>query len=150
MKVSAGVIILNEFDEIFLCKVTGQPQHDIPKGLVDVGEVPLIAAIRETKEETSIVLKPEQLKDLGVFKYIKNKNIHLFLTYVKKTDINLESLVCTSFFEDRYTKQMKPEVEGFKWVSVSQFSEYTTTNMKKVLTDVLESELTPSRKNKPC
>lgn len=150
MKVSAGVIILNEFDEIFLCKVTGQPQHDIPKGLIDDGEVPLIAAIRETKEETSIVLKPEQLKDLGVFKYIKNKNLHLFLTYVKKTDINLESLVCTSFFEDRYKKQMKPEVEGFKWVSVSQFSEYTTTNMKKVLTEVLESELTPSRKNKLC
>ncbi len=136
MKISAGTIILNEFNEIFLCKVTGQPQHDIPKGLIDDGEQPIDSAVRETMEETSIVLDKASLKDLGVFDYIKNKKLHLFFINVKKNDIDLTSLKCESFFENRYTKKMTPEVEGYVWVPINQIDKYVTTNMNNTLQTV--------------
>lgn len=136
MKISAGAIILNEFNEIFLCKVTGQPQYDIPKGLIDDGEQPIDSAVRETMEETSIVLDKASLKDLGVFDYIKNKKLHLFFINVKKNDIDLTSLKCESFFENRYTKKMTPEVEGYVWVPINQIDKYVTTNMNNTLQTV--------------
>lgn len=149
MKISAGVIILNELNEIFLCKVTGQPQHDIPKGLIDDGEQPIQSALRETMEETSIQLQQASLKDLGVFDYIKNKKLHLFLSYAKKDDIDLSSLKCESFFENRYTKKMTPEVEGYVWVPIEQIDKYVTANMNNTLQNVFTKIFENKIKIKP-
>lgn len=145
MKISAGVIIINEFNEVFLSKVTGQPQHDIPKGLIDDGELPIDSAIRETMEETNIKLNKDDLIDLGVFDYIKNKKLHLFINYVKKSDIDMSSLKCISFFEDKYTKKMNLEVEGYIWVESNRLIEYATKNMYNVLNPILNKIL--SEKN---
>ncbi len=149
MKISAGTIILNEFNEIFLCKVTGQPQHDIPKGLIDDGEHPIDSAVRETMEETSIALNKEALKDLGVFDYIKNKKLHIFFINVKKNDIDLTSLKCKSFFENRYTKKMTPEVEGYVWVPIEQIDKYVTANMNNTLQNVFTKIFENKIKIKP-
>lgn len=129
MKTSCGIIIVNEQNEIFMGHSTGNKFYDIPKGLLDPGENELDCAIRECKEETSIEIAPSLLQDLGLFSYNKEKNLHLFITSIKKDDIHMNTLVCNSFFEDFYTKKLKPEVDEFKWVSIEKLTEHCAKSM---------------------
>ena len=133
MKTSCGVIIINEKNEIFMGHSTGNKFYDIPKGLLDEGENELECALRECKEETSIDLTNKPLKDLGLFSYNKEKNLYLYLLFIKKEEIDLGGLVCNSFFEDFYSKKMKPEVDEFKWISLDSLTENCAKSMGKLL-----------------
>jgi len=133
MKTSCGVIIINEQNELFMGHSTGNKFYDIPKGLLDEGETEYECALRECKEETSIDLSHKSLKDLGLFPYNKERNLHLFIVFLNKSEIELEKLVCNSFFEDYYSKKMKPEVDEFKWVSLEQLTEHCAKSMGKLL-----------------
>lgn len=134
MKTSCGIIILNEINEILMGHVTGNKFYDIPKGLQDESEEPVICAIRECQEEISLVFDDTKLTDLGRFAYNKEKNLHLFLTYVNKDSIKLDELFCDSFFEHHYTKKQTPEVDGFKWVSVGEVVSHCAKSMGNLLT----------------
>ena len=53
---SAGVVVVRRFDDQYrylLLRV--RDYWDFPKGMVEPGEDPLVAAIRETEEETTLV-----------------------------------------------------------------------------------------------
>lgn len=138
MKTSCGVIIVNEQNELFMGHSTGNKFYDIPKGLLDEGETEYQCALRECNEETSIDLSNKSLKDLGLFPYNKEKNLHLFIVFLNKNEIELENLVCNSFFEDFYTKKMKPEVDEFKWVSLNELTEHCAKSMGKLLNKLKE------------
>ena len=133
MKLSCGVLIINEFNEILLGHSTGNKFFDIPKGMCEYGETPLETVIRECLEETSIQLEKNNLKDLGEFKYNKDKNLNLFLCKVKKNDIDINSLVCNSFFENKYTKKMIPEIDYFNWTNISEIKNVCAKNMGNLL-----------------
>lgn len=134
MKISAGVLLVNENNEILLGHATGQNRWDIPKGQIDPGESPLQAAIRELEEETSIKLNFE-LTDLGEMKYIPKKNLHLFLAKVPKNSIEPEKLVCKSFFfSERFNAEI-PEMDKFQWVCQKDIS----FKVSKGLNALLES-----------
>ncbi len=139
MKTSCGVLIINEFNEIFVGHSTGNKFFDIPKGLLDEGETPIDCAIRECKEESSIVLDKKNLIDLGLFKYNKEKNLHLFLIKVKKDSIDIGSLVCTSMFEHVYTKKMLPEADYFKWMKYEDVTNDCAKSMGKLLKSLIEN-----------
>lgn len=148
MKTSCGVIILNDEKELFMGHSTGNKFFDIPKGLLEENEVPMECAIRECLEETSINLSNIILTDLGVFPYNKEKNLHLFACYLNKATINLEQLKCESFFEDFYTKKLKPEVDYFKWVSLEEIVEHSAKSMGKLLMNLKNSGLLDVEKYK--
>lgn len=137
MKTSCGVLIINEFNEILVGHSTGNKFYDIPKGMLEEEENPTDCVIRECKEETSIELFKETLKDLGIFKYNKEKNLHLFSIQVKKDSINLDSLVCTSMFEHYYSKKILPEVDSFKWISFNEIDSNCAKSMAKLLNSLL-------------
>lgn len=141
MKISCGVIIINENNEIFLAHSTGNKFYDIPKGLMDEGETPIESAIRECKEETSIILDKSRLIDLGEHKYNREKNLHLFIYPVMKSDINLDILVCNSFFTCPYTKKEKPEADGFEWFSQDLLTEKCAKSMGKLLNKLKNENL---------
>ena len=118
MEVSAGVIIKNKDGQILGCKPFGKagdrPSNylDIPKGHIEPGESPIEAAIRETLEETGILLNDVKLIDLGRHSYIKGKDLHIFsCTYNAK----LTRLECTTYFEV-FDKKF-PEVIDYEWVA---------------------------------
>ena len=136
MKTSCGIIIINEYNEILMGHVTGNKFCDIPKGELDLNEEPIDCAIRECEEESSLKFIPEQLRELGKFPYNKEKNLHLFITHVKKEDINLNALVCNSFFEHYYTKKQTPEVDGFQWIHLESVVEHCAKSMGKLLTNL--------------
>lgn len=143
MKTSCGIMIINENNEIFMVHSTGNKFYDIPKGLLENDEAPIDCAIRECEEETALKIEKESLIELGLFSYNKEKNLHLFLTYKKKEQIDFNLLVCNSFFEDFYTKKMKPEADGFEWKDFNQVENYCAKSMAKLLTKIRENNMPP-------
>lgn len=138
METSCGIIILNEFNEILLCHVTGQPQYDIPKGLLDDGEHPIECAIRETLEETGLHIPHHILHDLGEHDYIPHaKRLHAFTCTVLKEHIELDKLECTSYFKDYYTHEDRPEVDDYEWFNIDNLSPFVTKNMYNTLSKLL-------------
>lgn len=138
MKTSCGIIIVNEYNEIFMGHSTGNKFFDIPKGMLEENEAPIDCAIRECEEETSISIATSQLRELGVFPYNKEKNLHLFFCEMKKSDLILENLVCNSYFEDFYSKKMKPEADYFEWISMDNLTASCAKSMGKLLNKLKE------------
>jgi ADP-ribose pyrophosphatase YjhB (NUDIX family) len=103
MKKSAGVVIVLRKDKVFLCHPTNSNwygTYSFPKGGVDKDETTLDAAIRELKEETSIVVNTKQISNIKdpIVVYYQNKkgilykSIALYTVYINSvSEIGLES-----------------------------------------------------------
>src|SRR5574343_111657 len=115
-KVSCGILILNEYNEILLCHVTGQEYFDIPKGVKELYESEIDAAIRETYEETGLEFEKNNLKEIGFFEnYIPNKkDLCLFYVKVSNKDIDFDKLKCESYFTLENGDKIK-EVDYYEW-----------------------------------
>ena len=135
-RLSCGVVILNPDRELLLCHVTGQNHWDLPKGGIDPGESPLQAALRETREETSLRLSAEALLDLGRFQYTSKKNLHLFATCMAR--VELGQLRCESHYFDRFSGRRLPEMDGYGWFSLDRVKALCTLKMAAVLSDKLD------------
>jgi 8-oxo-dGTP pyrophosphatase MutT (NUDIX family) len=130
-RLSCGVVILNADHELLLCHVTGQNHWDLPKGGIDAGESPLQAALRETREETSLRLRDDSLIDLGRFQYTTKKNLHLFATCVPRIDVR--QLRCESHYRDRFSGRRLPEMDGYGWFGFDRAGTLCTPKMAEVL-----------------
>lgn len=143
MKTSCGIIILNELNEVFMAHSTGNKFFDIPKGLLDDGESTIDCAVRECLEETSIIIEKEKLIDIGLFPYNKEKNLYIYFYRISKNEIEIKDLKCTSFFEDVYTKKMKPEADYFEWKDWSNVEQFCAKSMSKLITKLKEENALP-------
>ncbi len=112
-RLSCGVVLLNDAGELLLCHVTGHEHWDIPKGGAHDDESPMQAALRETREETGLLLRPDSLLDLGRLPYTSRKDLHLFAARTSRLDTEL--LWCESRFDDLDTGSPLPEMDGFGW-----------------------------------
>lgn len=129
-KLSAG-LILTDCNKFLVCHVTGRNFYDIPKGLVDENEKPIKACIREVAEETGLSIFEENLVDLGVFEYTREKDLHLFLA-VENDLPNIADMKCTSFFPDKFGRQL-PEVNGYKYISFDEKHLFLAKSMISVI-----------------
>ena len=130
-RLSCGVVILNADRELLLCHVTGQNHWDLPKGGIDIGETPLEAALRETREECGWRLPADTLTDLGRFRYTNKKDLHLFGTVQPR--IELRQLRCESHYLDRASGRNMPEMDGFGWFKFERAQSLCTPKMATVL-----------------
>lgn len=132
---SCGVIVTDkDFLRVLAIRPFGKPKNiDLPKGGKDPGESPEIAALRELKEETGLVLQPNQLTDLGVYPYTSTKNLHLFYTIVDEFP-PIESLRCNSFFVGPDGRKV-PEAVGFIYATFSDERWYYS--LRPILEDIL-------------
>jgi 8-oxo-dGTP pyrophosphatase MutT (NUDIX family) len=97
VKTSCGVIV-GDGDRILLGHATRSPRWDIPKGEAEPGEAIDLAAVRELREETGLVVALEELIPLGVHPYRRGKDLALFAWRPRQMpDPNI--LVCTSHFD---------------------------------------------------
>jgi 8-oxo-dGTP pyrophosphatase MutT (NUDIX family) len=112
-RLSCGIVIVTEERELLLCHVTGHGHWDLPKGGIDAGEAPIDAALRETREETGIVLAPDELVDLGRFAYSERKDLHLFATRMQRFDV--ARLWCESHFSEHWSGKRLPEMDAYGW-----------------------------------
>jgi len=130
-RLSCGILILTEQQELLLCHVTGQDHWDLPKGGAHEDESPLQAALRETREETGLDLAAAALRDLGRLDYRPKKDLHLFATLMPRFD--LVGLRCESQFSQYGTGQRLPEMDGYDWVHFERVGERCTPKMTAVL-----------------
>ena len=124
--VSAGVIVTDGIC-MLLCHVTNAKQWDLPKGRVDPGETFLDAAVRELQEETSLVVDPATLIDLGVVPYKKDKDLSLWLWPVHNMP-DSSRLFCASKVSDGKVIE-DPEMDGFCNVHMSMVKKFVVPSM---------------------
>ena len=103
MKKSAGVVIILKGEKVLLCHPSNSRwfgTYSFPKGGLEEGETTLDAAIRELREETSVIVNKNQisnLKDPIVVYYenkkgVKYKSITLYTVHINElSEIGLES-----------------------------------------------------------
>jgi 8-oxo-dGTP pyrophosphatase MutT (NUDIX family) len=138
-RLSCGVVIVNEHAELLLCHVTGQGHWDLPKGGANDGETPIQAALRETREETGLVLAPDVLVDLGRMPFRLRKDLHLFATLLPRLDPG--TLVCESRFAPLSggtagaARAPLPEMDGFGWFAFDAVAAHCSRKLAAVLTE---------------
>lgn len=105
MKKSAGIIIVLNKNKFLLCHPSNSRwfgTYSFPKGGIEEGESSLDAAIRELREETSVIVNKNQILDIEnpiiVYyenkKGIKYKSITLYTVHINDVfEIGLDSEV---------------------------------------------------------
>lgn len=130
---SCGVLLFNERDELLLAHATGNRHWDVPKGLAEPGEKPLAAALRETREETGILLDEAGWLDLGRHPYRPGKDLHLFARRVSTTRVVVADCVCTSMFVHARSGRSLPEADSFGWYGLAELQERCARSMSILL-----------------
>jgi 8-oxo-dGTP pyrophosphatase MutT (NUDIX family) len=132
-KVSAGVI-LTDGQQFLVGHVTGQTWWDIPKGVMEPDEQPRQTAIRELREETGVVLNPNQIKDLGRYAYRPDKDLHLFL-YCRHKLPDPAHMLCSTFVSLPERDEF-PEADDYQYIPFEDKDQYLSFNMNRVIAKI--------------
>lgn len=131
---SCGILItkkINGEPHLLMCHATNNSFWDIPKGGLDLNELPINAAIRELQEETGFIINSKDLTDLGTFEYNNKKDLHLFL-YTLDSEFDIKYGICTTYFLCPYKKINVPEVDDFKYMPFSKVNTVCAKSFVKV------------------
>jgi 8-oxo-dGTP pyrophosphatase MutT (NUDIX family) len=130
---SCGVIV-TDGERILLGHATRSPRWDIPKGVAESGEDFADAAARELREETGLVVSPDELVALGVHAYLRGKDLALFAWGPPQLP-DPQNLVCTSLFA-LPSGTMLPEFDRFDLFSWDEAPLRVGKNLARILTSI--------------
>jgi bis(5'-nucleosidyl)-tetraphosphatase len=125
-RMSAGIVVLRETpDGPLLLLLRAYRNWDFPKGLVEAGEEPLDAAVRETREETGIA---ELAFDWGARfidtgPYAGNKIARYFIARTRTADVTLHVNPALG----------RPEHHEYRWVSVETALRLAAPRVRQVV-----------------
>ena len=134
---SCGLVLLNEDGDVLLAHATETRHWDIPKGAPDPGENDRDAALRETREETGLVLDSHALIELGRFPYRRDKELHLFATRLRRAEVALDTLTCTSMFNSYHTGRLIPEMDAYRWTTADEVPQYASQSLTRLFAQTL-------------
>ena len=146
-RLNVGLIIVNNYGKVLICKRKNSNQWQFPQGGIDKGESPIEAAKREIFEEVGI--KPSKIKVLGKIKdWVKYeipkelakksfKNKGIVGQKQKWFIFKIKSEACISFVNDPDN-----EFDDFAWVSYWRPIALIVSFKKEVYRNVL-AELLP-------
>ncbi|MCC8405222.1 NUDIX hydrolase [Paraburkholderia sp. MMS20-SJTN17] len=135
--VSCGIVLLDPDGRVLLAHATETTHWDIPKGHGEDGEAPDVTALREMAEETGIALRPDRLRDLGLFVYRRDKDLHLFAARARAGELDLSTCTCTSLFPRRSDGMLIPEMDDYRWVSVDEIPRYASRSLTRLFETTL-------------
>ncbi|MBN3806272.1 NUDIX hydrolase [Paraburkholderia sp. Ac-20336] len=135
--VSCGIVLLDPHGRVLLAHATETSHWDIPKGHGEEGESPDVTALREMVEETGIALGPERLKDLGLFVYRRDKDLHLFAARASAGEFDLSACICTSMFPRRSDGTLIPEMDAYRWASIEEIPRYASRSLTRLFETTL-------------
>lgn len=135
--VSCGVVLLDPQGRVLLAHATETSHWDIPKGHGEEGEAPHVTALREMVEETGIVIGAERLKDLGLFVYRRDKDLHLFAARARDDELDLSHCVCTSWFPRRSDGTLIPEMDAYRWTTPDEVERYASGSLTRLFQTTL-------------
>jgi len=134
---SCGLVILNEDGEVLLCHATETHHWDIPKGQPDPGETRIATALRETREETGLQIAPEQLLDLGLFSYRRDKDLYLFAVRLTRAQANISRCTCYSLFAHPRDGRMIPEMDAYRWLAPNAVPRFASGSLTRLFSNLL-------------
>jgi len=134
---SCGLVLLNEDGDVLLAHATETRHWDIPKGAPDPGEDHRDTALRETREETGLVLDSHALIELGRFPYRRDKELHLFATRVRRAEVALNTLTCTSMFNSYHSGRLIPEMDAYRWATADEVPKYASQSLTRLFAQTL-------------
>jgi ADP-ribose pyrophosphatase YjhB (NUDIX family) len=76
---AAGVLFLDELGRVLLVEPTYKDQHDIPGGMIEPGETPRQACVREIEEELGLSFNPGRLLVVDSQVYPTGEDVLLFI-----------------------------------------------------------------------
>ncbi len=86
-KMAAGIFIMDESGMILGCsRKDRRTEFGVPGGKLELGDTSFMAATRETKEETGLVIRPDQLTPV----FVTKDGPFDFVTFVLKDGLLLE------------------------------------------------------------
>jgi 8-oxo-dGTP pyrophosphatase MutT (NUDIX family) len=129
---SCGVIVRRRSGELLLCHATGRDYWDLPKGVLDPGETPIEAALRELREEAGLILPAEAVRDLGVHLYLSRKDLHLFVVDPPQPGLSADGCHCSTTYPGRNGREI-PEIDAYRWVMRDEVPRHAGKNMARVL-----------------
>ena len=134
---SCGVIV-TDGERLLLGHASRSPRWDIPKGMAEPGESLAAAARRELQEETGLTVPEEELRPLGVFPYLRDKDLALFV-WAPAQMPDPGSLACTSHFT--WKGSLLPEFDKFGFFAgdeaVAKVGKSLAVLLKRVLPEIL-------------
>lgn len=148
-RLNAGIVLFRTDGKVLLCeRVENYPKRwQFPQGGIDAGETPLQAAVRELREETSVVSAKFVEALSRPLRYDFPKNIkqrhperhydgqeqywHLFLFEGKDNEINLNT--------------DEPEFRSYEWVDIMTAPE-KVVEFKKEIYEIVAKEFSSAIK----
>ncbi|TXC89122.1 NUDIX hydrolase [Paraburkholderia azotifigens] len=135
--VSCGVVLLDPDGRVLLAHATETTHWDIPKGQGEEGEAPHVTALREMEEETGLAVAAERLRDLGLFVYRRDKDLHLFAARARADELDLAQCTCKSMFPRRSDGTMIPEMDAFRWAAPDEVEHYASRSLTRLFQTTL-------------
>lgn len=135
---SCGVIV-TDGTRLLLGHATRSPRWDIPKGGVEPGESFAAAAYRELHEETGLTAPENALVPLGVFPYLRNKDLMLF-SWVVPALPDPRDCHCSMFFGTANGPRY-PEFDRFGLFTIEESLTRVGKNLARLLSEISLSAL---------
>ena len=109
---SAGVFCETPDGKLLVTKSNYKRHWSIPGGIIDAGETPKQAAIRETHEEVGVVLNPDQVEFLAVIDRVSGDLGHTyqFIFRARVSDEQLGNIVLQAAEIDEYALVSRDEI----------------------------------------
>ena len=124
MKKTCGIFIVNDLNELLVCRVTGSNHYSIPKGVLETTDRDIKErALIETLEESNINLFQNEDKliflDSQTYRS-KKKKIFGFFIKISKEFQNKQILKCNSNHEIKKWGSIirVPEVDKYEWILI--------------------------------
>lgn len=121
-QISCGLFIESPAG-VLLAHATQTPRWDLPKGRLELNELPVDAALRECLEETGLDFYSHRaaLVDRGCHKYLPKKDLHLFTLKVPEA-LDLSGCFCSTKAIRRDGREVF-ETDAYAWVPHDQIVE---------------------------
>lgn len=104
---SAAVIIQNSQEQALIVKANYKAHWSFPGGVIDAGETPLVAAVRETAEEVGLAVDPAQLR------------LAMTACRVSQATLSYQFIFMTSLPDEMLDdiQLQDSEIDAYRWIS---------------------------------